>query len=114
MVLAVETGLRHAHARRGGGLFEGDAGLEPGPQRDDVTDTERSQRAATIGQWKALDPGHELHQLVGNEWGSSEGTFVAAGVLEVALHAHRAEEEEADVGRPPALHRDRVPEPTPT
>ena len=97
-MLAVEARLRDPHLPRRGGLLDGEAGLEARSQRRDVAGAKQREGATPLGGREPLHLRDEVDQLGGDERRGVERACMTSGVLEVALHAHRAEEKQPDVG----------------
>ena len=99
-----EARLLDGHDPRGVALAHGDPRLEPPAQVVYSRGAEQRQLATALGALEALQVVDELEQLGLWKRRRVERQGVAALILEVALHAHRAEQEQPDGewGRGPA------------
>src|SRR5207253_9295615 len=75
------------------------AGEEPGAQRIDVLHAEQREVTCPLGRLQLRNVVNKVHQLGPRKRRRVEGQRIVAGVLEVPLHPHGAEQEETDSDR---------------
>ena len=94
--LAVEAHLFDAHDPGGVAVLLGDPGQKPRTQRARGLHAEQGQVPRALGPRQLRDMVDQLRQLGLRKWRGVERQGVASRVLKVALHPHRAEQQEAE------------------
>src|SRR5205823_13183177 len=95
-VPAVEAGLLGANRPSAGPRGFGEHRLEPRAELLHASGAEQREVAGSLAGREALDPVDQLEELALRERRGVERERIAAGIAQIPLHPHGAQQEEAE------------------